>query len=109
VTTGVTVTENIYDDVYDLFDVHVWDTSQNPTFTLIAQVLVPSMPLAPQPEPLNLCAQVAGNVVQFVAWTSGAQPPTWDASVTQPTAAPTSRSTGFYAGHIPSGTSSTYR
>ncbi len=113
VTTAVTVTENVFGSSgYNDFNVHTWDTSQSPAFSLVGQVAIHAMPSSPQPEPLNLCAEITGDVVQFVVWTSGAQPawgdPTWGGSVTLPSNAPTSGYTGFFAGHIPAGTSATY-
>ena len=113
VTTAVTVTENVFgSSAYNDFNVHTWNTSQSPVYNLVGQVRINAMPSSPQPEPLNVCAEITGDVVQFVAWTSGPQPawgdPTWGASVTLPSNAPTSGYTGFYAGHIPAGTSTIF-
>jgi hypothetical protein len=106
VTTGITITENIYGGAYDLFDVHLWDTSQSPAFTLVAQVAVDGVPIDPESEPLHLCASVTGSTLSFEAWVDG-MTPVWQ-SVALPSDAPASGATGFYAGHIPPGTSSTY-
>ena len=116
VITAVTVTENIFGtsslSAYNDFNVHVWDTSQSPAFRLVGQVTIKAIPASPQPEPLNLCAEITGDALQFVAWTSGPQPPwgdpTWGGSVTLPSNAPTSGHTGFFAGHLPVGTSASY-
>jgi hypothetical protein len=112
-TTAVTVSENVYGTTgYNDFNVHIWDTSQSPAFTLVGKVRVNGIPSSPQPDPLNLCAEITGDVVQLVVWTSGSQPawgdPTRGGSVTLPSSAPTSGYTGFFAGHIPAGTSATY-
>jgi hypothetical protein len=113
VTAAITITENIFGTSgYNDFNVHVWDTSKTPAYILVGQVTIHALPSSSQPEPLNLCAEITGNVLQFVVWTSGTQPawgdPTWGGSVTLPSNAPTSGDTGFFAGHIPVGTSATY-
>ena len=113
VTTAVTVTENVFgSSAYNDFNVHTWNTSQSPVYNLVGQVRINAMPSSPQPEPLNVCAEITGDVVRFVVWTSGTQPawddPTWGGSVTLPSDAPSSGYTGFFAGHIPAGTSASY-
>jgi hypothetical protein len=113
VTTAVTVTENVFgSSAYNDFNVHTWNTSLSPAYSLVSQVTIHALPSSPQPEPLNLCAEITGVVLQFVVWTSGTQPawgdPTWGGSVTLPSNVPTSGYTGFFAGHIPAGTSATY-
>jgi hypothetical protein len=113
VTTAVTVTENVFgSSAYNDFNIHTWDTSESPAFSLVGQVRINAILSSPQPEPLNLCAEITGDVVQFVVWTSGTQPPwgdpTWGGSVTLPSNVPTSGYTGFFAGHIPARTSATY-
>jgi hypothetical protein len=113
VTAAVTITENIFGPSgYNDFNVHIWDTSKSPAFSLVGQVTIHALPSSWQPEPLNLCAEITGNVLQFVAWTAGTQPawgdPTWGGSVTLPSNVPTGGYTGFFAGHIPAGTSATY-
>ena len=112
-TTAVTVSENVFGTSgYNDFNVHTWDTSQSPAYNLVGQVRINAIPASMQPDPLNLCAEIIGDVVQLVVWTSGTQPawgdPTWGRSVTLPSNAPTSGYTGFFAGHIPAGTSATY-
>jgi hypothetical protein len=111
--TAVTVSENVFGRTgYNDFNVHAWNTSQSPVFSLVSQVRITAMPSSPQPEPLNLCAELTGDVVRFVVWTSGPQPawgdPTWGGSAILPGNVPTSGYTGFFAGHIPPGTSATY-
>jgi hypothetical protein len=111
--TAVTVSENVFGPTgYNDFNVHTWNTSQSPAYSLVRQVTLDAMPSSPQPEPINLCAEITGDVVQFVVWTSGTQPawgdPTRGGSATLPGNAPTSGYTGFFAGHIPGGTSATY-
>ena len=112
-TTAVTVSENVFGTTgYNDFNVHIWNTSQSPAFSLIGQVKLPAVPSSPQPDPLHLCAEINADVVQFVAWTAGTQPawgdPTSGGSVSLPSNAPTDGYTGFFAGHIPAGTSATY-
>ena len=112
-TTAVTVSENVFGTTgYNDFNVHIWNTSQSPAFSLVGQVRITAIPSSPQPDPLNLCARVTGDIVQFVVWTSGTKPawgdPARGGSVTLPGNAPTSGYTGFFAGHIPAGTSATY-
>jgi hypothetical protein len=116
VITAVTVTENIFgspsSSAYNDFNVHIWDTSQTPAFSLVGHAIIKAISSSPQPEPLNLCAEITNDVVQFVTWTSGPQPawgdPTWGGSVTLPSNAPTRGQTGYFAGHIPAGTSAIY-
>ena len=113
VTTAVTVTENVFGSSgYNYFNIHIWDTSQSPVYHLVGQVKINALPSSPQPEPLNVCADITGRLVRFVAWTSGTQPawgdPNWGGSVTLPSDAPTSGYTGFFAGHVPAGTSADY-
>ena len=116
VISAVTVTENIFGSSsssgYNDFNVHIWDTSQSPVYHLVGQVKINALPSSPQPEPLNVCADITGRLVRFVAWTSGTQPawgdPNWGGSVTLPSDAPTSGYTGFFAGHVPAGTSADY-
>ncbi len=59
-----------------------------------------------------MCAQITGDLVQFVVWTSGTQPawgdPTWGGQATLPSNAPPSGQTGFYVAHLTPGTTLEY-
>ncbi len=112
-THGITVTENYAFWVYNVFNFHVWDTSQSPPFTAFGQTTINALPPDPPTDPLHMCARVEGNVVQFVVWVDGMrQPawgdPTWGGQAALPAGAPSVGQTGFYVGHIAPGTSITY-
>jgi hypothetical protein len=70
VVRAVTVTKNVFFANW-VFNVHVWDTTQNPPHTLLGQfdlgaVFGTSEGLAPMP--WDLCARVVGGVLTFKAW-----------------------------------------
>jgi hypothetical protein len=113
VTTGITVTQNIYGYVRNQFNFHTWDTSRSGVFAEFGSTTINALPEFDIDSGESICAQVTGNVIQFVVWLPGAtQPPwgdpTWGGQATLPTNAPTTGQTGFYAGHVPAGDSMTY-
>ena len=112
-THGITVTENYTFWAYNVFNFHVWDTSQSPAHTAFGQTTISALPPQPPTDPLSMCARVVGNVVQFVVWVAGMQrppwgDPTWGGQAVLPIAAPAVGQTGFYVGHIAPGTSMMY-
>jgi hypothetical protein len=112
---AVTVTENIFSSggsPKNQFDFDTWNTANYPAFNEFGTATISGLPSSPATWPLNMCAQITGNLVQFVVWTSGTQPawgdPTWGGQATLPSAAPSSGQTGFYVGHLTPGTSLEY-
>ena len=81
---AVTVTENIFSSggsPRNQFNFDTWNTADSPAFTEFATTTITGLPSSPATWPLNMCAQITGDLVQFVVWTSGTQPawgdPTW--------------------------------
>lgn len=112
---AVTVTENIFSSggsPRNQFNFDTWNTADNPAFTEFGTASVSGLPSSPATWPLNMCAQITGNLVQFVVWTSGTQPawgnPQWGGQAILPSNAPFSGQTGFYVGHLTPGTSLEY-
>lgn len=116
VTRAVTVTKNIFDYSFWVFNVHVWDTSTPSRFTLLAQfdlssVFIQSGMLVALP--WDVCARVVGNTLTFEAWVDGQPPPAWGdtthgGSVTLPAAWNYPGYAGWYVGHLQPGGSATY-
>jgi hypothetical protein len=114
---AVTVTENIFSSggsPRNQFNFDTWNTANDPAFTEFGTATVSGLPSSPATWPLNMCAQITGDLVQFVVWTSGTQPawgdPTWGGQATLPSDAPLpfSGQTGFFVGHLTPGTSLEY-
>ncbi len=112
---AVTVTENIFSSggsPRNQFNFDTWNTADDPAFTEFGTASVSGLPSSPATWPLNMCAQITGNLVQFVVWTSGTQPawgnPQWGGQAILPSNAPFSGQTGFYVGHLTPGTSLEY-
>ena len=112
---AVTVTENVFSgdgSPRNQFNFQTWDTANNPAFTDFGTATVSALPTSPSTWPLNMCAQITGDLVQFVVWTSGTQPawgdPTWGGQATLPSNAPPSGQTGFYVAHLTPGTTLEY-
>ena len=107
--TGVSVTRNVWEYAFDVFNFHVWDTASDPAspFTQFGSTVVPTLPERPATYPLHLCARTvtATDTVQFVVWTAHqTRPawgdPTWGGQATIPAGAPTSGCGGWFAGHL---------
>lgn len=117
--TAITVTRNVWADMFDAFNFHVWDTVADPTtpYTQFGQTVIPGLPIGPGMDyyPLNICAQTvtATNTVQFVVWLASQPQPPWGSttqggSATIPASAPAAGRGGWFAGHMTAGTSMTY-
>ena len=92
---AVTVTENVFSSdgsPRNEFDFDTWNTANYPAFTEFGTATVSGLPSSPATWPLNMCAQITGDLVQFVVWTSGTQPawgdPTWGGQATPPLVRP---------------------
>jgi len=115
--SAITVTRNIWAQVFDIFNFHVWNTAEDPSspFTLFGSTVIPGLPVAPEAYPLNLCVRTVSsrNIVQFVVWSRGQGRPGWG-STTQggqaviPAGAPGAGRGGWFAGHLVPGTSMVY-
>lgn len=110
---AVTVTENVWGGVRNMFNFHVWNSETPGVYALFGQVRISALPAAPATWPLSMCARITGSTMQFVVWTQAmTQPawgdPTWGGHATLPASAPGTGQAGFYAGHVESGTSMTY-
>ncbi|MGB7050263.1 MAG: hypothetical protein WBG41_01700 [Acidimicrobiales bacterium] len=106
----LTVTRNVIYDDFQTFNFHIWS---GPTYTLFAQFSLTFLPYAPATYPLNICATITGDTMEFVVWTAGQTQPPWGSttqggSATLPASAPPTGQEGWFAGHIVPGTSSTY-
>jgi hypothetical protein len=114
---GITVTRNVYLDIFDDFNFHVWNTAADPSnpFTQFGDTVIPGLPFGTAFYPLSMCAQTvtATNTVQFVVWTAWQTQPPWGSttqggSATIPAGAPATGQGGWFAGHLLAGTSMTY-
>jgi hypothetical protein len=115
--TGISVTRNIWLDVFDVFNFHVWSTAKDPAspFTQFGSVVVRDLPVTPAVYPLSMCVRTvaATDVIQFVVWTRGQAPPKWGSArqggeAHIPAAAPSTGLGGWFAGHLDPGTTMTY-
>ncbi len=115
--TGITVTRNVWEYAFDVFNFHVWDSAAHPSdpFTQFGSTVVPTLPERPAVYPLHLCARTVAvtDAVQFVVWTAGRSRPAWgtpghSGQATIPSGAPGSGRGGWFAGHLTPGTSTTY-
>jgi hypothetical protein len=115
---AITVTRNIWQGVFDVFNFHVWNTEADPSspFTQFGSVVVSELPIRPAIYPLNMCARTvaATDIVQFVVWTRGQKEPRWGSMARGgeariPDDAPSAGQGGWFAGHLIPGSSMTYR
>lgn len=121
-TVGITVTRNIYFGVYNVFNLHTWNTdpayeasNDGAPFSQFGSVTLPFLPLFTPVYPLNMCARTVAslNIVQFVVWTQTQAQPPWGSTTqggqgTLPANAPATGRGGWYAGHIVPGTTTEY-
>jgi hypothetical protein len=110
---AVTVTENVWEGIRNVFNFHTWNMATPGVYMLFAQVTSSALPTAPATWPLSMCARITGTTMQFVVWTQAmTRPawgdPTWGGQATLPASAPGAGQAGFYAGHVEPGTSMTY-
>jgi hypothetical protein len=110
---AVTVTENVWEGIRNVFNFHTWNMATPGVYALFAQRTISALPVAPATWPLHMCARITGTTMQFVVWTQAmTQPawdnPTWGGQATLPASAPAAGRAGFYAGHVEPGTSMTY-
>ena len=109
---AVTVTKNVLYFTQWQFNVHIWDTSQQPQpFTLVGQIdlrdeLWPQQQLAALP--WHLCARVIGAVVDLKVWLDGEAEPAWGdpfhgGSVVLPDGWVYPGQAGWYVGHLIAG------
>jgi hypothetical protein len=120
VTRAITVTKNVYANAFAIFNVHVWDTAYRVPFTLVAQAdLGPYFAAAGgEALPLNACARVVGDTLQFVVWLADQAPPAWPPSTVGATAQGATvmlpagwdypGRAGWYVGHLPSDAAAVY-
>jgi hypothetical protein len=114
-TRAITVTKNVIWGIYWVFNIHVWD---GPAFTQIGQVDLSSVVIGPdgqrRPFPWRICAETIDQALLFKVWVPGVEAePVWGDSthggiVAVPAAYTVPGKTGWYAGHLPAGTSVTY-
>lgn len=114
---GITVTRNVWLNLFNIFNFHVWNTKADPSdpFTRFGSTVVPTLPLRPAVYPLSMCARTVdgADMVQFVVWTRGQRKPAWGSTgqagaAKIPGDAPSTGLGGWFAGHLVPGTSMTY-
>ena len=110
---AVTVTENVWGGIRNVFNFHTWNMATPGVYTLFAQVTISALPMAPATWPLHMCTRITGTKIEIVVWTERmTQPawgdPTWGGQATLPPSVPEAGQTGFYAGHVEPGTSMTF-
>lgn len=115
--SGITVTRNIWGDVFDVFNFHLWNTAEDPAspFTQFGSTLVSGLPVRPELYPLNICARTVSksHLVEFVVWAMGQERPGWGSTdrggeAEIPAGAPATGRGGWFAGHLVPGTSMRY-
>jgi hypothetical protein len=116
-TRAITVTKNVWGGVSDIFNVHIWDTSQ-PTGGiryLGGESLGPALHVNGQlaPLPWRICAKAVGRVVSFKVWPANQAEPAWtdpihSRSMQLPADAPVTGRPGWYGAHLYEGAHITY-
>lgn len=112
VIEALTVTKNIWFGATWIFNVHAWNTRQQPVMTQLASFDLSSVFRLPDGSaralPWRMCARVVGAELQFKVWVASNREPGWgspgfggqvelDAALIRPGRA------GWYIGHLPSG------
>lgn len=115
---AVTLTKNVIYDIFWVFNVHVWDTTQNPAFAQVAQFDMIDVMFRPdgtyQLLPWRVCTEMIGATLRFKIWFPNvmAEPAWSDAryarSATVPAGWVTRGKSGGYVGHVPPGGRATY-
>jgi hypothetical protein len=116
-TRAITVTKNVWGGVSDVFNVHLWDSSQ-PTGgirLLGSESLGPALHVDGRlaPLPWRMCAKVVGSVVSFKVWPANQSEPEWgnptfSRSTQLPAGAPAAGRPGWYGAHLYEGAHITY-
>jgi hypothetical protein len=113
--TGITVSRNIFSNVFNVFNFHAWDTGADPSapFSLFGDATVTNLSAIFVRYPIRMCAQIVGNTVEFVEWTPGQPEPAWGSvaqggSATIPADAPATGKGGYFISHLVPGTSTTF-
>lgn len=112
-TRAVTVTKNIYLMISWIYNVHVWDTSdpERPSLLVASVDLGGAVPDGDSDTvPRRLCARVSGRELEVKLWHPHHDEPDWgDAVHTTAVVLPASQDhpgrPGWYAGHLPTGSS----
>ena len=114
-TTGITVSRNIFGNVFNVFNVHVWNTGTDPSspFEIIGQVTATSLPAGVPVYPLTMCARTVDDEVQFTV-SRFPGPTRWgdpgaSGQATLPPGAPATGQGGYFAAHMTPGTSMTFK
>lgn len=111
-TRAITVTKNVFFGANWIFNVHVWDTANQPTpFTALAGFDMADVfrPGGTQlPYPWSLCMKVVGSTASFVAWPANLpkpsyNDPTYSRAVNLPAGWSYVGTPGWYIGHLPPG------
>jgi hypothetical protein len=120
VTRAITVTKNVWDYNYALFNVHLWDTSRpaeeaDGRARLLANVDLSKTfgPKGSAPFPWRMCAQAVGAKVAFTVWPlAGGEPVPGNAAyggtVDVPPEWVYEGRAGWYAGHLQPGATLVY-
>jgi hypothetical protein len=113
---AVTVTKNILWGASWNFNVHVWDTAANPSFTKVGDFDM-SRALRPGghflPFPWHVCVRAMGATVELKVWTGAGAEPAWGdavhtASLQLPPGWTGAGTTGWYLGHLAPGDSARF-
>lgn len=121
-TRAITLTKNVIYQIYWVFNVHVWDSTQDPAFTQVAQFNMIDVMFRPdnsyQPFPWRVCTDLIGATLRFKIWfpATGMAEPAWsDPAYARSFTFPATYAAwlvpgfpGFYIGHLPIGGSAKY-
>ena len=116
-TRAITVSKNVWGGVADVFNVHLWDTSQagGGIRYLAGESLGAALHVDGQlaPLPWRICARVVGRVLSFKVWPAGQSEPSWtnptySRSLQLPADAPATGRPGWYGAHLYEGAHITY-
>lgn len=114
---AVTITKNVWAGIWWVFNVHTWDTTQDPPFQLVAQLDLGALLTSwgtMVPLPWRVCIKAADQAVLFKLWLPDREAePGWDdrahgGVAVLPADYVTVGHAGWHAGHLPQGSSVTY-
>ena len=115
---AVTVTKNVWAEVYWGFNVHVWDSSQSPAFTQVAQFDMANAVFdaagSYKPLPWRVSTFLQANTMRFKIWfppmmsEPGWMDPIYARSGSSPADWGAPGQSGWYIGHIPPSGSAQY-